>query len=161
MSEHDGLNQLDAAKVRELQEINMSAAIARVQRYIRQLPVGMVGPDAVFKDDTALDATKLFAELYVDGVNFTDDIKPYGWSLREFYIPRRAEALAAQLITPQGHIIVWRHPDAEQIVEAALSELTSMPGIGGLVGSSRFTWLRTMAYGWGLVRRAFLLKKES
>ena len=161
MSEHDGLNQLDAAKVRELQEIHVSAAISRVFRYIRSLPRGSVGPDAIFKDDAALEATQLFAELYLAGVDFTEDIKPYGWSVREFRLPGNPMVLALQLITPEGHILVWRHDGAEQIVETALAELTRMPGIGGLVGSSRFTWLRTMAYGWGLIRRAFLLKKES
>ena len=161
MSEHEGFNQLDAAKVQELKDINISAAIMRIKRFIRQLPPASFGPDVIFKDDTALEATELLAELYVAGVDFTDEIKPYGWSVREFFLPRRAEALAAQLITPEGRIILWRHSNAEEIVETALAELTAMPGIGGLVGSSRFTWLRTMAYGWGLVRRAFLLKKES
>lgn len=160
MSDHDGLNGLDAAKVKEIQEATIKGAVARVQRFMGQLQPGTTGADVVFKDADAFDATVVLADLYLTGVDFTDEIKQYGWSLREFRIPRNPQCLAVQLITPLGHIAVWRHEDAEQIVEAALTELSKMQGVGGLMGSSRFSWLRTMAYGWGLVRRAFLLKKE-
>ena len=159
MNEHDGLNRLDAEKKKELHDIRVAAAIQRVQMFFLSHITNVNHPEAIFNDAAAYDATELLRELWEEHLDFTDAIKPYGWTLKEFTLPYTRDIIGVQLVTPCGLVVLWKNPNAEEMVNRALEELPKRV-IGSMGVVSQYAFLRTLAQGWVTIRRAFQHKKE-